>query len=121
MFRYQGHIDFSALGPPPKGLPRVESNGDSRAVRLPGLELRWSARSVDVAARDGVMALATGNTRGRDRSQTGEAQFWIERYVERGEHAAVDIGGGFAVAILDFANRRALLFVDRFSIETLCY
>jgi asparagine synthase (glutamine-hydrolysing) len=121
MFRYQGLIDFSTLGAISAGALPLELQGDLLHVGLPGIELRWKRGCADVALKDGVVALAAGRARDSLSAPTGEAARWIERYARLGERAPVDVGGGFAVTILDLAQRRALLFVDRFSIETLCY
>jgi len=118
MFRYQGLIDLSLLDARRAEL-RLESEGDHRCCRLPGLEIRWEPDDAEVALVDGVMAMVAGNARheaGPDR-----ARRWIERYVRHGSRAAEEVDGGFAVVIVDFGKRQALLFVDRFSIETLCY
>jgi asparagine synthase (glutamine-hydrolysing) len=57
----------------------------------------------------------------RSRPQRGEAHGWLRRYADYGDRAPEQAGGGFGVVIVDFRARRALLFVDRFSIETLAY
>jgi asparagine synthase (glutamine-hydrolysing) len=121
MFRYQGLIDFSTLGAISAGALPLELQGDLLDVSLPGIELRWKRGCADVALKDGVVALAAGRARDSTPAPPGEAARWIERYARLGDRAPVDVGGGFAVTILDLAQRRALLFVDRFSIETLCY
>jgi asparagine synthase (glutamine-hydrolysing) len=120
MLRYRGLIDFSALGAVPAQPLAVESERGSRCVRMPGLELRWNPDSADVALHEGAMALAAGRAR-PSAAESGEAERWLERYVRHGARAADEVGGGFAVVIVDFHKRHVLLFVDRFGIETLCY
>jgi asparagine synthase (glutamine-hydrolysing) len=120
MFLYQGLIDFSALGAAPSGPLPIESKDDLQRMSLPGLEMRWKTGFADIALSDGVAALAAGRAR-PSAVGMGEAGHWIQRYTRLGVRAADDVGGGFAVVILDFHKRQALLFVDRFSIETLCY
>jgi len=115
LFRIQGSVDFAAL---PERLPRLESHAGTdgfRRIDLPGLALCWDARHAHFAAQDGVAALAIGHA--RDNAATR----WIELYRQRGDDAAGVFDGGHAVALIDIPERRALLFVDRFSIETLCY
>ena len=53
------------------------------------------------------MALAAGRARDSTPAPPGEAARWIERYARLGDRAPVDVGGGFAVTILDLAQRRA--------------
>src|SRR5690348_2443670 len=119
MFRYRGMIDLSALDPGPGEL-RTESRGGNRSCVLPGLEIHWKAGDAEVALADGVIALVARNARATA-AAPDDAHRWIERYVQRGEHAAEAVDGGFAVVIVDLGKRQAMLFVDRFSIETLCY
>jgi asparagine synthase (glutamine-hydrolysing) len=119
MFRYQGLIALSLLDPG-AGALRVESQAENQSCKLPGLEVRWQAGHAEVALAHGVVAMVARNAR-VDATGAGDARRWIERYVAHGEHAAEGVDGGFAVAIVDLGQRRAMLFVDRFSIETLCY
>jgi len=121
MYRLQGLVDFSALAAFPTGVLAVESHDAVRGLRAPGIELRWKPEFTDVAQGDGVLVMATGRARESAPRAQSEAARWLERYVRHGDRAPVDIGGGFAVVIVDTTRRRVLLVVDRFSIETLCY
>jgi asparagine synthase (glutamine-hydrolysing) len=118
MSRYQGLIDLSLLNTSREEL-RVESEGDHRRCRLPGLEMRWERDDAEVALAGGVVAMVAGNA--RPGPEPDDARRWIERYVRHDSHAADDVDGGFAVVIVDLGKRQVLLFVDRFSIETVCY
>ena len=119
MLRYQGLVALSLLDAS-AGPLRVESQADRQWCKLPGVELRWKAGHAEVAVEQGIVAMVAKN-RPADAAKNGEAGRWIERYVAHGEHAAEGVDGGFAAIVLDLARQRALLFVDRFSIETLCY
>lgn len=119
--RYHGLIDFSILGPAPAVRLAVEALDEWRCVRWPGLELRWNAGAASVAQSRGVLALAAGRTRDSSTAGSCEAAHWIDRYLRCGDRAAEDVGGGFAAMLLDFQKRQAMLFVDRFSIQTMCY
>jgi asparagine synthase (glutamine-hydrolysing) len=121
MFRRQGTIDVTALGPAPVGALPVETRDDIMTLRAPGLDIHWRRGCADVGMSDGVLGLAAGEARDDATDAGGEAARWIERYHRHGEQAAAAVGGGFAVLIVDFRRRKALLFVDRFSIETMCY
>ena len=121
MLRMRGQIDFAALGAPPARTPAIESRGDNRMVSVPGLSLWWDARHADVAFRNGIAAIAVGNARDGSAPASGEAARWIERYERHAIEAPASVGGGFAVAIVDGNARRALMFVDRFGIQPLCY
>jgi asparagine synthase (glutamine-hydrolysing) len=122
MLHCQGVIDFAKLGVPPERLPALGTDGDLTTVTLPGVDLRWNPSFADVALANGKLALAWGRARGAgESSPRGEAARWLERYARDGDRAAEKVGGGFAALILDFGERKALLLVDRFSIETACY
>ena len=118
MASYQGLIDFLQLGPG-TGELRVESQGHDRCCRLPGLEIRWKREQAEVALADGVLAIVARNA--RSSAGSDEARRWIERYVRHGARAAEEADGGFAIIIVDLRKRQAMLCVDRFSRETLCY
>src|SRR5258708_4126199 len=118
MASYQGLIDFSQLGPG-TGELRVEPQGHDRCCRLPGLEIRWKREQAEVALADGVLAIVARNA--RPSAGSDEARRWIERYVRDRARAANEADGGFAIVIVDLRKRQAVLYVDRFSIETLCY
>jgi len=118
--RIAGEIDFGMLAPPLLPLA-VTSRGDMRSLASPGIAWSWDARHADVAFVDGVLAIAGGRAHGSPGTKQSEAAAWIGRYRVRGEEAANDVGGGFAVVLVDFGARRALMWVDRFGIETLCY
>ena len=120
MFRYQGLIDFACLVDGFAGVPVTAAENGLRRVALPGLTLKWNADDVEIAEKDGVIALVAGRVRPSTRSRA-EAALWIERYARDGDRAPSDVGGAFAGVIVDVRKRLALLFVDRFSIETLCY
>ncbi len=122
MLHCQGVIDFAKLTAPPERMPAFEPEGNLTAVALPGIELRWNPAFADVAFVNGKLALAWGRARDTGTASIrGEAGRWLERYARDGERAPEEVGGGFAALILDFVGRKALLFVDRFSIETACY
>jgi len=120
MFRFKGEIEFDALTVPAVA-PAMASYGDHRELAAPGLTLRWDARHVDVALRNGLLALAAGRARDAKTERSSEALRWLDRYERSGECAADDVGGGFSIVIVDFAKQKALLWVDRFGIEALCY
>jgi asparagine synthase (glutamine-hydrolysing) len=121
MFRCQGLVDLSNLAPVPREPLPVESRDEVVALNMPGLQLLWKRGYADVDTANGVLALAVGQARDDESGTSGEATRWLERYDRFGQHAPANVGGGFAVAIVDFRKRLALLFVDRFSIETMCY
>ena len=122
MLHCQGVIDFAKLTAPPGRMPAFEAEGGLTVVRLPGVELRWNPASADVAIANGKLALAWGRARDAGTASTrGEAARWLQRYARDGDGLLEKVGGGFAAFILDFRDRSALLFVDRFSIETACY
>jgi asparagine synthase (glutamine-hydrolysing) len=125
VFRFQGLIEFSRLS---RGLEQplaVVQDDAFDHIELPGLTLRWNRAFVAVALDDGVLAVAAGRARDPGGAAApaghGEAMRWIQRYRRLGERAATGVGGGFAVTIIDTREQRAVLLVDRFSIETMCY
>ncbi len=92
--------------------PRVR-RGDDRRQRIagPGVSVTAAAH-VDVAVRDGWVALAVGDL---------AAARWIDLLAARGEHAAADASGRYAVAAFDLKAKRAVLATDRFAAWPLCY
>ena len=120
MPRFTGRIAFDVLAVPDSPLD-VPSHASPRSLQSAGLMLQWDPRHVDVAFRNGVLALATGSGRDDTTAGRGEAARWLDRYARRAESAATDVGGGFGAVIIDCNRRRALLLVDRFGIEALCY
>ena len=122
MLRCQGLIDFAKLAAPPNSMPPLEVAGDLAVMKLPGVEFHWNPSFADIALADGKLALAWGRARPARMSSTrGEAARWLERYALYADRMADEVGGGFAVLMLDFGGRTARLLVDRFSIETACY
>jgi len=117
---FRGKVVFGALAPPPLPLV-VQREGNVRSASVPGMSLSWNPARVDVAADARALALASGRARGSDSTREDEAACWLDRYARLGNAAASNVGGGFAVVIVDFARRKVLLFVDRFGIESLCY
>jgi asparagine synthase (glutamine-hydrolysing) len=119
MFRVQGSVDFAALAAGASLAEPAELGDGLRRIAMPGLSLCWDARRADCASSGGIVAMTLG--RARPRANDGEAVRWIEQYRRVGDDAPKALDGGYAVALIDIARRRALLLVDRFSIETLCY
>jgi asparagine synthase (glutamine-hydrolysing) len=120
MLRFQGSIDLAKLVPVANDRVSLEPESGWSWVSLPGIELRWDTSFVDVSISDDAIALVARQARQVPNRALKAAQ-WIERYARCAEHAADDVEGAFAAAIVDLYKRRVLLFVDRFSIETLCY
>ena len=120
MLRFSGEIDFRVLAAPVTPLA-VQSRNEFRGLASPGLALRWNARHADLQFHNGTLALAIGHARGASRSGASEAARWLDRYQRLAESAADEVGGGFSVVIVDFSKRCAMVFVDRFGIEPLCY
>lgn len=124
MSRFRGLIDFARLPAQWEQGPEVRHDAAFDHVSVPGLELRFSPRHVSVAFSDGILAVASGRARMARipaRGAGSDAARWIALYQRHGERAAAEIGGGFAVVLIDPAARQALLLVDRFAIETACY
>ena len=117
---FAGEIAFARLSTAPPSLP-IETSAERASIALPGFVLQWDPKRVDVAYADGVLTIATGRAHDPESTASGGARAWLARYRARGEDAACDVGGGFASVVVDFASRRALLCIDRFAIETLCY
>ena len=121
MSRLQGLIDFAQLASAPAGALAIDERDGALAATLPGIALRWQRGAADAALVGDVLVLASGRARDSTGGAPGEAARWAARYTQHGERAAAEAGGGFAAAIVDLRQRRVLLFVDRFAIETLCY
>ncbi|MCC6193669.1 MAG: asparagine synthase [Burkholderiales bacterium] len=119
MFRFRGSIRFAELGEPASAAATLD-RGTNR-LTLPGLDLAWDPRHASVARESHILALASGRPRIAGMGAGRDAARWIELYRRDGEHAAAEVGGGFAAAVVDIARQRALLFVDRFSMEAMCY
>lgn len=68
--------------------------------------------------RDGDLLVAI---EGRPSGPAGHAQRIAARYRETGEKAAAEIGGAFAVAILDTARRTAILATDRMGMRPMVF
>jgi len=120
MRQFAGEIAFARLASLPSSVP-IETSGERASIALPGFVLEWDAGRADVAYADGTLAIATGHARDAESTDGGEARAWLARYRAHGEDAARNVGGGFASIVVDFAARRAMAWIDRFAIETLCY
>ena len=53
--------------------------------------------------------------------ERGHAYAVAQQFVNRGHEFLSELRGAFSIAIVDKANRRALLAIDRFGVETLCF
>ena len=120
MSRFSGEIAFDALAVAAEA-PGIRTHGETRSIAMPGVTLHWRADRADVAFRDGILVVAAGRARDGVDEADGEAARWLDRLARRGNAAVEDVGGGFSVVIVDTGARQALLAVDRFGIEPLCY
>jgi asparagine synthase (glutamine-hydrolysing) len=92
--------------------PRVRRGDDGRQhIAGPGVSVTVGA-AVDVAVRDGWIAMACGDV---------VATRWIDRLVASGERAAAEVVGRYALAAFDVRGKRAVLATDRFGAWPLCY
>lgn len=117
-FRFQAHVDLRTLTSVSAPPPTRRSEDALRIWQMPGLDLRWRPGDADVASNADAIAVVAG--RGEDGKRAAASQ-WLDRYARLAGDAACDVGGSFSAVIIDIAARRAVLFVDRFAIETLCY
>ena len=116
-FRYRGHIDFDRLSQVPDPGPKRLGHQHVQRLEAPGIELAWT-RDVDVCWNAGAIAIVTGHAESGDRMRAAD---WLDAYARDADGAADNVGGSFACVVIDVRAQRALLFVDRFAIETLCY
>ena len=110
-----GTVDFACATPRPQPAVaggRVEGKGFAVAV---------SGARTDVFSDGTVIVAASGSPRFPQPGAPTPAAGWAERYRIHGFDAPREVRGTFAVAIVDLAQRRALLAVDRFAIEPLCH
>ena len=117
--RFRGSVDFGKLAAPLVAAPITGRSNATARYESGGVALEWRPGSADVAARDGIVAVSTGRPDGA--GDASAAAWWIDRYFTAGLDVARDVGGDFAVALIDANRKRALLFVDRFAVRTLCY
>ena len=123
MCRLRGSVDFSRL-PTHAAAIAVQREGAVDRVRFPGLDLAWNPHHVCAAFADGVFALASGRARTAQipvSAAGSDAARWIELYQRHGIGAAAQVGGAFAVALIDLGKQQVALLVDRFAMETMCY
>lgn len=122
-----GWVDFSGVRP--GSTPRADQRpqgGPAQRWTAPGMEVVVDDPAADAAVQDGVMALTWGRPR-FDAEVAGEAtdpspaRSWLRLYRVHGAAVAPMVKGPYAVAILDFAQGRGVLAVDRFARESLCY
>ncbi|MGN2390573.1 asparagine synthetase B family protein [Pelomicrobium sp. G1] len=122
-----GWVDFSGVRP--GGAPRVDQRpqgGPAQRWTAPGLEVVVDPLAADVAVQDTAMALTWGRPRfeaeaGGGAADLSPARCWLRLYRRHGAAVAPMVKGPYAVAILDFAQGRGVLAVDRFARESLCY
>ncbi len=119
---FRGRVDLREL-PPQLGAPAFAEAIGRRRIAVPGLELEWDAREVDVAVRDDVLAMVAGQPQsGEGRGKQGAAALeWLDRYHRSDLDAAKDAKGQYAVVLVDARRRRMLALVDVFSIRPLCH
>jgi asparagine synthase (glutamine-hydrolysing) len=122
-----GWVDFSGVRP--GSAPRADQRpqgGPAQRWTAPGMEVVTSDSAADVAVQDGVMALTWGRPRfdaevAGGATDPSRARSWLRLYRVHGAAVASMVKGPYAVAILDFAQGRGVLAVDRFARESLCY
>ncbi|GIX29523.1 MAG: hypothetical protein KatS3mg123_3404 [Burkholderiales bacterium] len=122
-----GWVDFSGVRP--GGAPRVDQRpqgGPAQRWTAPGLEVVVDPLAADVVVQDTAMALTWGRPRfeaeaGGGAADLSPARCWLRLYRRHGAAVAPMVKGPYAVAILDFAQGRGVLAVDRFARESLCY
>jgi asparagine synthase (glutamine-hydrolysing) len=115
-FRFRGVVEFDAISPEIAVSPTAR--GGVSSWQSAGVDVAWREDRADVAASERAIVIALGRM---DNGSKTDARDWLQRYDDRGEDAAHDAAGAFAVVVVDLRARRVLLFVDRFAIETLCY
>jgi asparagine synthase (glutamine-hydrolysing) len=122
MHQLKGSIDFSRLHAPlPLQLPISQQDGWNH-LEFSGISLTWRTDCAQLAADDQFLVLSVGRPRMCDASPLeSTARNWLTRFRELGASAARDVGGAFAVIMIDVQQRKSLLFCDRYAIETLCY
>jgi asparagine synthase (glutamine-hydrolysing) len=102
---FRGRFDPThglAPEPPPAG---------TRSIVRPGLEIIYDPARASAAEDQATVCVAVG----------AEAASCLARYRTHGKTFAEHLRGRFAVAIVEPAQRRAVLAVDRFAIAPLCY
>ncbi len=122
-----GWVDFSGVRP--GSAPHTDQRPQDRPVQrwtAPGVEVVVDDPAADAAVQDGVMAVTWGQPR-FDAETTGgaadsaPARSWLHLYRAHGAAVTSMAKGPYAVAILDFAQGRGVLAVDRFARQSLCF
>ena len=110
----------AAAGAAPAGTARHDVAGMG-TVAAYGAPERWFATASSVAVA------ITGRPRWddvearRDARELGAAATALARYLAKGDSFVQELRGAFAIAVVDRRSARALLAIDRFGIERLCY
>lgn len=105
------------------GRPAAQRHTDAGA----GLAARAGLGQADLAVGDDLWAAIEGEPRWTDAglvrmaAERGHAKTLCEAYRRRGPMLFGDLAGGFSLALVEPAARRALIAIDRFGINTLCY
>ncbi|MFO1412799.1 MAG: asparagine synthase C-terminal domain-containing protein [Burkholderiales bacterium] len=124
MFRFRGQLEFPDL---PARWPSVNpptATGTVARWAAPGLSLEWAPDHVDVATSPTVIVLVAHRARpplGAAGPRESAAKVWLARYIANGENVVAGTNEPGAFCVVDLERRRALLWVDRFAIETACY
>lgn len=121
------------IGPEPgwSGGPSMKSSvrataGDRWECVRPGLTVGWNAKHATHAVREDVLCVAWGSPRcssadSASVTSSASAEQILTQLVVAGTSALAGIRGGFGILFVDARQRRLILAVDRFSIETVCF
>jgi asparagine synthase (glutamine-hydrolysing) len=98
-------------------------------LALPGaaIGLRGGVLPADLAQTQTCLAAVQGPVRwhdaaiGREAAERGAAAAILAAYARDGEDVLPQLGGAFALALVDTARRLVLLAVDRIGIRTMCF
>jgi asparagine synthase (glutamine-hydrolysing) len=92
----------------------------------PGVAISWDATSATHAANEHTLCIVWGTPRDDDASGEGiapriSASDVMQRLVAAGPEALSRIRGAYGLCFVDTRTARAILAVDRFSMQTLCW
>ncbi len=121
MWKVRGQVDLTALASNPESLAATSMDSSTARISLPGVELTWRLDQVSHAHRDGILALVLGRPRSSNLNRRFSPLDWIDLFSRKGVGAALEVGGSFAVILIDAKTANLWLIVDRFAGETLCY
>jgi asparagine synthase (glutamine-hydrolysing) len=121
MWKLKGQVDLDRMTALQSDIhPETGESGGSR-INQAGIDITWRGEHIQYACRDGLFALVLGRPRPSNGKGRLSAMAWLDQYRRNNIESIADIGGSFALVMIDSKSAQVWLVVDRFAAESLCY